>query len=305
MGTATNRSGVAVHDLHVAYGELEAVAGVSLEVGPGEVVAMLGPNGAGKTSTLRCIEGYQRPSAGEVRIDGLDPVADHAEVVAGLGIMLQEGGVYPALSPARVLALFSAYYERPRPVEELLSLLELEAVARTPWRKLSGGERQRLSLALCLVGRPSTVVLDEPTAGVDPEGRAAIRGVVAELRREGAAVLLTTHELAEAERVADRVVVIDRGRVVASEAVAGNPAARLTLSSTPGLELSTLAAEGYVLAEVAPGRYQLEGEASPRAIAAVTAWFAGQGHGIAELSTGSSLEERYLAILEASRGPGA
>ena len=279
---------------------------MSLAVAPGEVVALLGPNGAGKTSTLRCIEGYQRPASGEVRVDGLNPMTDHAAVMAGLGIMLQEGGVYPGLSPARVLRLFSAYYAEPRPVAELLELLDLESVARTPWRKLSGGERQRTALALCLIGRPTTVVLDEPTAGVDPEGRGAIREVVAALRGEGAAVLLTTHELAEAERMADRVVVIDAGRVVATETVAEarGASARLSLRSSPGIDLTELATQGYLLQEDEPGRYRLQGEASPAAIAAITAHLAGRGLAIEELATGSSLEERYLAILSASREEG-
>ncbi len=131
---------------------------------------------------------------------GLDPVADHRAVVARMGVMLQRGGVYPVMGPERCSGLFADYYDDPEDPEELLDRVGLRAVARTPWRRLSGGEQQRLSLALALVGRPEVVFLDEPTAGVDPEGRIAVRRVITDLRDRGACVVLTTHELPEAER---------------------------------------------------------------------------------------------------------
>ena len=140
--------------------------------------------------------------------------ADHAALTARMGVMLQRGGVYPMLGPRRVLDLFASYYPEPRSTDELLDLAGLRRVASTPWRHLSGGEQQRLSLALALVGRPSVAFLDEPTAGVDPEGRLAVRAVVAGLREQGVCVVLTTHELGEAERMADRIVILAAGRVV-------------------------------------------------------------------------------------------
>ncbi len=149
------------------------------------MVALLGPNGAGKTSTVETLEGYRRPAAGRVRVLGLDPRADHRALVPRIGVMLQRGGIYPMLGPRRALELFAAYYAEPEDPEGLLDLVALTEVARTPWRHLSGGEQQRLVLALALVGRPEVVFLDEPTAGVDPEGRLGIREVVAELRRPG------------------------------------------------------------------------------------------------------------------------
>ena len=213
---------------------------------------MLGPNGAGKTSTVETLEGYRRPAAGEVRVLGLDPVADHGALTGRIGVMLQRGGVYPMLGPRRVLDLFGRYYPDPLPTDDLLDLVGLRAVAATPWRHLSGGEQQRLSLALALVGRPEVAFLDEPTAGVDPEGRIAVRGVVADLKEKGVCVVLTTHELTEAERMADRIVILSSGRVVlegtphdltagaSSAAGAGRPV--VTFGAPPALDTGALAA---------------------------------------------------------------
>jgi len=202
-------------DLVVRYGALTAVDELSLTADDGEVVALLGPNGAGKTSTVETLEGYRRPDSGTVWVRGLDPVADHRSLVGHLGVMLQRGGVYPVLGPRRVLELFASYYPEPEDPALLLDLVSLTSVASTPWRHLSGGEQQRLSLALALVGRPDVLFLDEPTAGVDPEGRGAIRSVIRDLRDRGACVVITTHELAEAEKLADRVVIVRAGRVLA------------------------------------------------------------------------------------------
>jgi ABC-2 type transport system ATP-binding protein len=222
MSLPPGRDGPAVecHHLVVRYGATVAVDGLSLSAERGQVVALLGPNGAGKTSTVETLEGYRRPTDGSVRVLGLDPVSDHRRVVARIGVMLQRGGVYPVMGPRRALALFAAYYDDPEDPEELLDVVGLRAVARTPWRRLSGGEQQRLSLALAVVGRPEVVFLDEPTAGVDPEGRLAVRQVITGLRDRGACVVLTTHELPEAERVADDVVIMARGRAVARGTVA-------------------------------------------------------------------------------------
>ncbi len=210
-------SAVRVTGLTVRYGPVgsaPAVDDVDLSAEAGEVLVLLGPNGAGKTSTVETLEGYRRPSAGEVRVLGLDPMADHAALTGRMGVMLQSGGVYPMLGPKRVLDLFADYYPDPVATAELLDLVGLRDVAATPWRHLSGGEQQRLSLALALIGRPEVAFLDEPTSGVDPVGRVAIRDVVAGLKEKGVSVVLTTHELAEAERLADRIVILARGRIV-------------------------------------------------------------------------------------------
>ena len=208
---------VEVNGLTVRYGPAGAPAAVDdldLTAAAGEVLVVLGPNGAGKTSTVETLEGYRRPAAGRLRVLGLSPQDDHAALSGRVGVMLQRGGVYPMLGPRRVLHLFAGYYPAPVPAEELLDLVGLRSVAATPWRHLSGGEQQRLSLALALVGRPEVAFLDEPTAGVDPEGRLAVRAVVAGLRDKGVCVVLTTHELGEAEKMADRIVILSAGRVV-------------------------------------------------------------------------------------------
>jgi ABC-2 type transport system ATP-binding protein len=145
---------ISVDRLVVRYGERTAVDGISLSAESGTVLAVLGPNGAGKTTTVETLEGYRRPDGGTVRVLGLDPVADRAKVVGRIGVMLQRGGVYPAMAARDVLRLFAAYYADPVPPEDLLARLDLRGVAGTPWRRLSGGEQQRLSLALALVGRP-------------------------------------------------------------------------------------------------------------------------------------------------------
>jgi len=289
--------------LVVRYGSRVAVDGLSLSASAGEVVAVLGPNGAGKTSTVECLEGYRRPAAGTVRVLGRDPVADHRALVPRIGVMLQRGGVYPMLDPRRALRLFADYYDHPEDPEGLLELVALGGVATTPWRHLSGGEQQRLSLALALVGRPEVVFLDEPTAGVDPDGRLAVRRVVAGLAERGACVVLTTHELAEAEQVADRVVIVRRGRVVVEGTPAdlaagtgGGPV--LTFAAPAGLDLERLsAAIGAPVALVAGGRYRVDAPPSPALTAAVAGWLADQGVSLTDLRTGRSLEETYLAIV--------
>ena len=192
------------------------------------MVAVLGPNGAGKTSTIETLEGYRTPASGSVRVLGLDPRPEHRALVARIGVMLQRGGVYPMLGPRRAIELFAGYYPDPEPTDALSSWSGSRRVQRTPWRHLSGGEQQRLSLALALVGQPRAVFLDEPTAGVDPEGRLGLRTVISGLRERGTCVVLTTHELAEAERMADRLVIIRSGRLLAqgTAGAAGRPARR-------------------------------------------------------------------------------
>ena len=213
---------VEVRGLVVRYGQLTAVDGIDLQAHAGEVVALLGRNGAGKTSTVETLEGYRKRAAGSAKVLGLDPGerAGAHQLAKRIGVMLQRGGVYPSMGPAEAVRLFSSYYESPEDPDHLVSRMGLAPVARTPWRRLSGGEQQRLSMALALVGRPEVVFLDEPTAGVDPQGRLSIRAEISLLRDRGVCVLLTTHELEEAERIADRIVIIDHGRVVASGTVA-------------------------------------------------------------------------------------
>ncbi len=232
---------VEVHDLVIRYGNRTAVDGLSLTAERGQITALLGPNGAGKTSTVESLEGYRRPQDGTVRVLGLDPVADRRAVVGRMGVMLQRGGVYPVLNARQVLVLFSRYYPNPESVDHLLDVVSLTAVAKTPWRQLSGGEQQRLSLALSMVGRPEVVFLDEPTAGVDPEGRLDVRKVVADLKERGVCVLLTTHELTEAEILADRVIIVKGGKKVAE----GTPTELATLGGVATVRFGAPAASRH------------------------------------------------------------
>jgi ABC-2 type transport system ATP-binding protein len=293
-------------DLVVRYGARTAVDHVSLVARHGEIVCLLGPNGAGKTSTIECLEGYRRPAGGAARVLGLDPIADHRALVPRIGVMLQRGGVYPMLGPRRALELFAAYYAHPEDPDALLDLVRLRDVAGTPWRHLSGGEQARLSLALALVGRPEVVFLDEPTAGVDPEGRLAVRDVVAGLRAAGRCVLLTTHELDEAERLADRVVIVHRGRVVAEgtpRSLADGGVASVAFGAEPGLDVVALGATiGVAVAEEGPGRYRVATGATPALTAALTAWLAERDLTLTDLRAGRTLEEAYLAIVGADAG---
>jgi len=288
--------------LVVRYGGLTAVDGLSFDAAAGEVLALLGPNGAGKTSTLQCVMGYRRPDSGSVRVHDLDPVGDHRALVRRMGVMLQEGGIYPMLGPGAALRLFASYYEQPDDPERLLRLLSLHEVERTPWRHLSGGEKQRLSLALALVGRPDVLVLDEPTAGVDPHGRGTVRQVVDTARRAGACILLTTHELPEAERLADRVVIVNAGRAVAegtprqlARSVGGE---QITFRAPPAIDTAALSAVlGHRVEEVEAGRYVVRTAGSARLTATLAAWLADHDAELVDLQTARSLEEAYLALV--------
>lgn len=300
---------IEVVELVVRHGASTAVDEVSLSVAAGEVVALLGPNGAGKTTTVETLEGYRRPSSGTVRVLGLDPVADAAALLPRIGVMLQSGGVYPGIRPAEALHLFAGYYADPEDPDALLDRVGLRHVARSTWRQLSGGEQQRLSLALALVGRPEVAFLDEPTAGVDPGGRQVVRRIVAELREQGVAVLLTTHELEEAERSADRVVIVDHGRVVA----AGTPAELMTsgggeeirFGGPPRLDTASLAAAlGVTVTEASPGEYVVVAPGTPTTVAALTAWLAEHHIPLADLRAGRhTLEDVFLRLTATTEAP--
>ncbi|MDT4917829.1 MAG: type transport system ATP-binding protein, partial [Pseudonocardiales bacterium] len=229
-----------VEGLVKRYGGRPVVDGVSLSVQPATVLALLGPNGAGKTTTVEICEGFRRPDGGTVRVLGLDP--RDRSLRPRVGVMPQEGGAYPGLRCEEMLRLVAAYAATPLDVDDLLERLALTEVRRTAYRRLSGGQQQRLSLALAVVGRPELVFLDEPTAGLDPQARHATWELIEALRRDGVTVVLTTHLLDEAERLADHVVLIDAGRVVASGSVAELTKAgeELRFRADAGLDLAGL-----------------------------------------------------------------
>jgi ABC-2 type transport system ATP-binding protein len=318
-GTAAAGPAVEVDGLVKRYGDRTVLDGVSLSISAGELVAILGPNGAGKTTTVEIIEGYRRGDGGRVRVLGEDPATGGPALRARVGLMLQDGGIDPRAQPLETVRQYGAFHRSPRDAEELIDLVGLRAVARTRYRRLSGGERQRLGLALALVGRPEVVVLDEPTAGMDPEARAATRAIVADLRAAGAAILMTSHDLTDVERVADRICVLDRGRVVASGTASELGAGlvprlrfRLDGSLAPGeidaLRLALVAARSgaRLVRESDGGWLAVEGVAPDAAlVAALAAWCASADRLIVEMRTaGGSLEETYLRLVggDAERG---
>ncbi len=303
MASAT--PAIEVAELKKQYGDVRAVDGLTLTVAAGEVFGLLGPNGAGKTTTVEILEGYRRPDHGEVRVLGLDPIRDGRALRPRIGVMLQEGGLYPGARPVEVLRLFAAFYDDPADPESLLELVGLTDTHGSLVRRLSGGQQQRLSLALALIGRPSLVFLDEPTAGMDPHARATTWELIRTLRADGVTVVLTTHAMDEAEQLCDRVGIIDGGRLV----TCGTPA-ELTLhaagdetrfSAPPGLDRPSLAAalgvDVQILVEERPGEYVLAAEATPAVIAELAIWLRDRDLRLAELRAGRrTLEEVFLLL---------
>ncbi len=295
---------VEVEGLVLRYGPRAAVDGVSFTAARGRVTALLGPNGAGKTSTVEACEGFRAPSSGRVRVLGLDPRADGPALRPRIGVMLQSGGIYPTIRAEEMLRLVASFAAHPLPVADLVERLGLRACGRTPYRRLSGGQQQRLALALAVVGRPEVVFLDEPTAGLDPQARHATWELIEELRHDGVSLLLTTHAMEEAERLADDVVIVDRGHIVAegtpAELTSDGGERTLRFHSRPGLDLTPLLAAlpvGTTGRETAPGDYVIEGEVDPRLVAAVTVWCAGHGILADALAVGRrTLEDVFLEL---------
>ena len=297
------------------YDGRTVLRGISFKVEAGETFALLGPNGAGKTTTVEMIEGYRRPDAGQISVLGQDPATAGRDHRARVGLMLQGGGgVDPRMTAREVLRLHGRFHVAPRDADELLELVGLTTGARTRYRRLSGGEKQRLGLALALVGRPALVVLDEPTAGMDVEARTATRALLGQLRNEGVTILLTSHDLTDVERVADRIAIIDRGRVIALGAPselsrAASPVLRFRLDaplSQPdvrALEERLRDSHGKAtLVEDGGGRYRLDSIApTPPLVALIAAWCGARGALIVELRTGGgTLEERYVELIAAT-----
>jgi ABC-2 type transport system ATP-binding protein len=275
---------VEITGLVKSYGRTTAVAGLSMNAARSEVTAVLGPNGAGKTTTIEACEGYRRPDEGIVRVLGLDPIKDAAKLRPRVGVMLQSGGIPTTARPADYLKVTASFYAHPVDPAMLLDRLGLAQSARTPFRRLSGGQQQRLALAAAIIGRPELVFLDEPTAGLDPQARLATWDLIAGLKASGATVILTTHYLEEAERLADQVVIVDHGKLVTQ----GTPAeltgsqGQLRFRAEPGLDTSGLLVAlppASMVKESPAGAYLVELPAGidPQVVATVTAWCAEQG----------------------------
>jgi ABC-2 type transport system ATP-binding protein len=231
---------IEVHDLRKTYGDVVAVDGVSFEVRQGEVFGMVGPNGAGKTTTIECIEGLRQPDGGSVRLLGLDPARDPQQIADRVGIQLQESALPPSMRAGEALRLFGSFHKRRVDAAGLLDRMGLAEKRRAPFSKLSGGQKQRLSIALALVNQPEVVFFDELTTGLDPQARHSMWDLVTQVRDSGCTVVLTTHFMEEAERLCDRVLIMDHGRIVALD--------------TPDALIRSLGAERRLVLTFPPGR---------------------------------------------------
>jgi ABC-2 type transport system ATP-binding protein len=287
-----------VLELTKRYGDLVAVDGISFSVEAGEIVALLGPNGAGKTTTVEILEGLRSRDGGDVRVLGHEP--NDKELAPRIGVMPQTGDLQQGLRAGEAVRLFAAFYDDAEDPAGLMSRLGLDRVERTPYRRLSGGEKRRLSLALAVVGKPRVAFLDEPTAGLDVEGRATTWKLIGELRDRGVTVLLTTHLLDEAERVADRVAIVQRGRLVAlgSPADLAGSSRQISFVSDRPVDESALASALGVSIANNGGIYRLTGvDPDPALVARLTAWLAENGVALRRLDVGArSLEEVYVEL---------
>ena len=268
---------VEVEQLTVRHGDVLAVDAISFTAEAGQVTTVLGPNGAGKTSTIEVCEGYRRATTGTVRVLGLDPATHQRQLSKRMGVMLQEGGIYPGSACAGDRAALRVALRQRRRCCRAGRGRRADRPEHGDWRRLSGGEQQRLSLALALAAKPDVAFLDEPTSGVDVNGRDAIRGIIRGLASNGCAVVLATHELDEAERLADRMVIIDHGSLVADGTLAelrrGHDEIRFR--SDPDLDLRGLAAAtGIVASKVGHDEYVIDAPPQPRLMAQLGGWLA-------------------------------
>jgi ABC-2 type transport system ATP-binding protein len=298
--------------LRKAYRGRPVLDGVDLVVRPGELVALLGPNGAGKTTTVETVEGYRAPDAGTVQVLGTDPRRGGPAHRARVGLMLQGGaGLEPRATPRDLVRLYAAFHAGGLRPEALLERVGLAGVAGTRVRRLSGGERQRLALAIALAGEPEVLILDEPTAGMDPAARRETRALVAALRDAGRTILLTTHDLGDVEALASRVAILHGGRIVVDDTVdsivhGGASAVRFRLHSAPRAEaveqlarrIAALHPESRLRAADSDATFEIApGAASADVVSEIAAWAAREGLLIVELRAGAaSLEDRYLEL---------
>jgi ABC-2 type transport system ATP-binding protein len=291
---------VVVDDLTMRYGETLAVDGLSLTVARGSITAVLGPNGAGKTTTLETCEGFRRPQSGAVRVLGLDPTRERRALLPRIGVMLQSGGAWSGVRAVEMLEHVASLHAHPLPVPMLVERLGLGSCGRTPYRRLSGGQQQRLALAMAVVGRPELVFVDEPTAGMDPQARRATWELLEELRGDGVTIVLTTHYMDEAERLADTIHVIDRGRLIASGSPleltrgAGSSTIRLVVTEPfpPEAPASLQRALGpsTEVHPLTPQSLLISGPADASTLATVSAWC--EAHGV--LPESMTLGQRTL-----------
>lgn len=261
---------------------IRVLAGVDFTARRGAVTALLGANGAGKTTTLECAQGLQSINGGEVRLLGQDPFGAGADLRSRVGVMLQDGGLPPSARPVPLLHHIASMYADPRPVDDLVVRLGIGSFANSNIRRLSGGQKQRLAMAAALIGRPEVLFLDEPSAGLDPQSRQIVFDLIAELRSEGLGIILTTHLMDDAQRLADYVYIIDAGKTIAQGTVAELTAQTgeladqrlLTFDAAPGLNLAAAGLHHLAVEERVPGHYTLRGAVTPADLAALAGWWA-------------------------------
>ncbi|MCA1840239.1 MAG: ABC transporter ATP-binding protein [Actinobacteria bacterium] len=291
---------IEVENLTKIYDGIKVVDSLTFRVEKGSLCALLGPNGAGKTTTVEILEGYRKPDSGSVRVLGHDPWSTGGELKKRVGLMLQEGGVYPGIRVAEAARLFGSYYDNPVSVDEAIASVGLTGYEKRKVRGLSGGEKQRLNLALALIGKPEVLFLDEPTSGMDPHARASTWERIQDLKRSGVSILLTTHFLEEAENLADTVAIIDEGRLIEEGQLADllsvgkhfefktdQPIDAASLSDHLGAKVVSNVAMSYVV-EAAP---------TPSLIALTADFVSSHQALITELKTGRvSLESVFMKL---------
>jgi ABC-2 type transport system ATP-binding protein len=291
---------ISVDGLRKSYGELEAVRGIDLEVSRGEIFAFLGPNGAGKTTTVEILEGYRSRTGGEVEVLGADPARVDRRWRERIGIVLQDSDMHPELTVRESLELFAGYYQRPRGVDDTISLVDLTEKSGDRVSRLSGGQRRRLDVALALIGDPELLFLDEPTTGFDPSARRRAWEMVSSLRELGKTVFLTTHYMEEAQALADRVAIIAGGRIVAQGAPSelagrGGEAVRVSFRLPAGVSPGDL--PPALAGAVGNGEVRVQAEDPVPLLHELTSWALQRRIPLAGLEvTRPSLEDVYLEL---------
>ncbi|WP_330240807.1 ABC transporter ATP-binding protein [Streptomyces sp. NBC_00525] len=300
---------IEANGVHKAYAGRPVVDGIGFSVEEGEIFGILGPNGAGKTTTVECVAGLRAPDAGTVRVAGLDPVADRDRVTGLLGAQLQESELQPKITVREALDLYSAFYPDPADWRPLAERLGLNGKLDTRFQRLSGGQKQRLSIALALVGRPRVVILDELTTGLDPRARRDTWQLIEDVRDGGVTVVLVTHFMEEAQRLCDRIAVIDRGRLVALDTPAGLVAGAdgsTVISFTPSEplpEAELAALPGAVSRETRDGRVLVNG--TDETVNAVISLLARRGVTAHRLRVSeATLDDAFLDLTGPEDGPG-
>lgn len=291
---------VVVENLTVRYGDITAVDDVSFVAPTGAVTVILGPNGAGKTSTIEVCEGFRRATSGTVSVLGLDPVRQHQQLTHRMGVMLQGGGVYPSARVKDVLSHFCALYGKKVSPIELIERVGLAHRGTSTWRRLSGGEQQRLSLALALAANPDVLFLDEPTSGVDIDGRDTIRDIITSAAAQGTTIVLASHDMAEAQRVATDVVLFQHGRVIAHGPLADitHTRKRLRFTSDAGLDVLSLSQEiGALVTHHGDGIFEVTAESSARLVGRITQWLGENNLSLRGIDLGEeTLEDAYRRL---------